>query len=144
MNITQEGEDQYQIRQEQQNITNMIGGEQPKILFTQDENGNLKMTKEFEELIYGDPKMNWKLVRERDGLTKQSNDVMWLEWNEEGKFKAKHDKPAVGRSLIMSPFSQYFTWQTTTITEIVEERDDYIKFKTQNSNYELWKLNAND
>ena len=83
---------------------------------------------------------NWKLVRERDGLTKQSKEVMWIEWNEEGRFKAKHDKPAVDRSLIMSPFTMSFTWQTTTITEIVEEREDYIKFKTQNSNYELWKL----
>ena len=83
---------------------------------------------------------NWKLVRERDGLTKQSAEVMWVEWNEEGRFKSKYDKPAVGRSLIMSPFTMSFTWQTTTITEIVEEREDYIKFKTQNSNYELWKL----
>lgn len=144
MNITQEGEDQYQIRQEQQNIKSMITGVQPKVILTQDEDGNLKMTKEFEELIYGDSEMNWKLVRERDGLTKQSNDVMWIEFNEEGRFKDKYDTPAVGRSLIMSPFSQYFTWQTTIVTEIVEERDDYIKFKTENSNYELWKLNAND
>jgi hypothetical protein len=87
---------------------------------------------------------NWKLVRESDGLIKQSKEVMWIEFNEEGRFKAKYDKPAIGRSLIMSPFNQFFTWQTTIITEIVEERDDYIKFKTQNSNYELWKLNAND
>ena len=83
---------------------------------------------------------NWKLVRERDGLTKQSKEVMWVEWNEEGRFKSKHDKPAVGRSLIMSPFTMSFTWQTTSITEIVEQRGDYIKFKTKNSNYELWKL----
>ena len=118
----------------------MITGVQPKVMLTQDEDGNLKMTEEFQELIYGDPKMNWKLVRERDGLTKQSNDVMWLEFNEEGRFKAKHDKPAVGFSLIMSPFNNYFTWQTTTITEIVEEKEEYIKFKTLNSNYELFKI----
>jgi hypothetical protein len=118
----------------------MIGGVQPKVMLTQDEDGNLKMTEEFQELIYGDSKMNWKLVRERDGLTKQSNDVMWLEFNEEGRFKAKHDKPAVGLSLIMSPFNNYFTWQTTTITEIVEEKEEYIKFKTLNSNYELFKI----
>jgi hypothetical protein len=83
---------------------------------------------------------NWKLVRERDGLTKQSKEVMWIEFNDEGRFKSKHDEPDVGRSLLMSPFSQFFTWQTTTVTEIVEQREDYIKFKTQNSNYELWKL----
>ena len=83
---------------------------------------------------------NWKLVRERDGLTNQSKEVMWVKWNDEGRFKSKHDEPAVGRSLMMSPFNQFFTWQTTTVTEIVEEREGYCKFKTQNSNYELWKL----
>ena len=118
----------------------MITGQQPKVLLTQDENGNLKLDENFKEMIYGDPKMNWKLVRERDGLTKQSNAIMWVEWTDEGRFKEKYDEPEVGRSLIMSPFNQYFTWQTTTITEIVEERDDYVKFKTKNSNYELWKL----
>jgi hypothetical protein len=41
----------------------------------------------------------------------------------------------------MSPFNQFFTWQcTSTVTEIVEERDGYIKFKTENSTYELSKI----
>ena len=83
---------------------------------------------------------NWKLVRERDGLTKQSLDVIWLEFNEDRTFKEKHDEPAVGLSLLMSPFNQFFTWQTTPITEIVEQKDDYIKFNTENSVYELWQL----
>ena len=102
----------------------------------------IKQTKIPLNLIDGvlENEFDWKLVRERDGLTKQSKEVMWLEFDEVGRFKAKHDKPAVGRSLIMSPFSRYFTWQTTVITEIVEERDGYVKFKTENSNYELWKL----
>jgi len=83
---------------------------------------------------------NWKLVRERDGLTKQSKGIKWLEFNEDGRFKSKHDEPAVGRSLIMSPFNRFFTWQTTTVTEIVEQREGYIKFKTKNSDYELFEL----
>ena len=83
---------------------------------------------------------NWKLVRERDGLTNQSKEVIWLEFNEDGRFKSKHDEIAIGRSLLMSPFNAFFTWQTTPITEIVEEREDYIKFNTLNSVYELWKL----
>ena len=83
---------------------------------------------------------HWKLVRESDGLINQSKEVLWLEFDDEGRFKSKHDKPAIGRSLIMSPFNQFFTWQTTTLTDIVEEREDYIKFKTENSTYELWKL----
>ena len=87
-------------------------------------------------------KFNWKLVRERDGLTKESKEVKWLEWNDEGRFKSEHEEPAIGRSLIMSPFNQYFTWQTTSITEIVDISEDssYIKFKTGNSNYELHKI----
>ena len=110
---------------------------QTKIPMTLAEDGVLKIA--VEQGIIEDG-FNWKLVRERDGLTKQSKEVMWLEWNEEGRFKAKHDKPALGYSLIMSPFNQFFTWQTTSITEILEEREDYIKFKTKNSNYELFKL----
>jgi hypothetical protein len=83
---------------------------------------------------------NWRLVRERDGLVNQSKEIIWLEFNEDGSFKAKHDDPGIGRSLLMSPFNNFFTWQTTSITEIVEERENYVKFKTQNSNYELFKL----
>jgi hypothetical protein len=84
---------------------------------------------------------NWKLVRESDGLTNQSKEITWLEFDDEGKFKERHDEPGIGRSLLMSPFNQFFTWQTTPITEIIEQEYHYIKFKTQNSNYKLSKLN---
>ncbi len=84
---------------------------------------------------------NWKLVRERDGLINQSKEVKWLEWNDKGRFKAEHDKPAIGCSLIMSPFNQFFTWQCTALTEIVEQKEGYLKFKTLNSVYELFKIN---
>jgi hypothetical protein len=85
---------------------------------------------------------NWKLVRERDGLTNLSKDIKWLEWNEEGKVREPHNEPAVGRSLLMSPFNNYFTWMTTDITEIVASSEDgsYFKFNTRNSIYELFKL----
>jgi hypothetical protein len=110
---------------------------QTKIPMTLTEDNVLKIAVE-QGVI--DNQYNWKLVREHDGLTKQSKEVMWIEFNEEGTFKSKHDEPAVGRSLMMSPFTFSFTWQTTPITEIMEEREDYIKFKTRNSNYELFKL----
>ena len=90
------------------------------------------------EIIATQP--NYKLVRERAGLTKQSEDVMWLEFDEVGKFKTKHTEPAIGRSLVMSPFNQFFTWQTTIVTEITEQREDCIKFKTENSVYELTRI----
>ena len=85
---------------------------------------------------------NWKLVSERDGLVNQSKDIKWLEWNEEGRVKQDCTEPAIGRSLLMSPFNDFFTWMTTDITEIVESSEDgsYLKFNTRNSVYELFKL----
>ena len=124
----------------------MIGGVQKKILLTQDENGNLKMDDEMGKLLFGDPNANakYKLVRESDGLTKYGQEMGWIEFHENGTFKEKHNEPAIGRSCILDPHRISFTWLTTSVTEIVEQREDYIKFKTRNSNYELWKLNAND
>ena len=89
---------------------------------------------------YQEAEMNYKLVREHDGLTKSSNEVTWVEWNENGTFKQRYDEPAVGRSLLMSPFNQFFTWQTTEITEILESRENFVKFKTKNSEYVLEKI----
>ena len=110
---------------------------QDKIPMTLTEDGLLKIAVE-QGVIENE--FNWKLVREHDGLTKQSKEIKWLEWNDEGRFKAEHNKPGVGYSLIMSPFNQFFTWQTTPVTEIIEQREDYIKFNTQNSVYELFKI----
>lgn len=119
----------------------MITGVQKKVLLTQDENGNLKMEEDMKELLFG--KNNYKLVRQRDELTKESNDVLWVEFNEDGTFKEKHDEPSVGRSLLMSPFNTSFTWLTTPITKILEMSETLIKFDTENSTYELYKTEFN-
>lgn len=93
------------------------------------------------EIYISSPIHNWELVRERDNLTKKSEKIIWLEFNEDRTFKSKHDEPAIGRSLLMSPFNLFFAWQTTPITEIIENTADVIKFKTENSVYTLTKLN---
>lgn len=115
---------------------------QDKIFLTQDENGSLKMDNELGKMLFGDPNANakYKLVREQDGLTKYGKEMGWIEWGEDGKFKEKHDKPAVGRSCMLDPHRMSFTWLTTSITNILEERDNYVKFSTLNSIYELFKL----
>lgn len=85
--------------------------------------------------------LNWELVRETDGLFKASTDIMWIEWNEDGTFNSRHNEPAVGRSLLMSPFNQYFTWQTTEITSFQQSNDgNEVVFSTKNSNYILRKI----
>jgi hypothetical protein len=118
----------------------MVGGVQPKVLLSQNEDGNLELDKMFEEIYGKQEDHKYKLVRERDGLTKTSVGVKWLEFNEDGTYKADFEDIAVGRSLLMSPFGPSFTWQTTPVTEIVEQREDYIKFNTENSVYELFFL----
>ena len=87
----------------------------------------------------GRRKFKYILFRENDGKTLRADKVGWMEWNDNGTGKELHDEPMVGRSLILNPKIMY-TWLTTVITEIVEQREDYIKFKTENSNYELFKL----
>jgi len=81
-----------------------------------------------------------RLLRE-DGLIKESLDFLWIEFDEEGKFKESHKEPAVGRSLLMSPFNPFFTWQTTLVTEIIENTKGFIKFRTENSLYEFYYPN---
>jgi hypothetical protein len=81
----------------------------------------------------------YKLVRERDGLSNVGHKAGWIEWNEDGTFKELHDEPAVGRSLILDPQRMSYTWLTTTVTEILEQKENYIKFATTNSLYELWQ-----
>jgi hypothetical protein len=118
----------------------MIGGAQPKILLTQNEDGTFDLDEAYNSIFGKQLEHKYKLVRERDQLTKTSADVKWLEFNEKGFYKGESADIAVNTSLIMSPFNDFFTWQTTLITEIIEQRDGYIKFKTENSNYELFKI----
>ena len=77
-----------------------------------------------------------------DSFSKISNNILWLEYNDDGTFKSKHNEPAIGFNLLMGPFNPSFTWQTTTITEILDVNNDnpkkYVKFKTKNSTYELY------
>ena len=84
--------------------------------------------------------MSYRLIRKGDGLTHTSKKVCYISFYvKTGKFMKKHRLPKIGRSLLMSPFNAFFTWMTTTITEIIEEKEGYIHFKTKNSEYELFK-----
>jgi len=82
----------------------------------------------------------WCLVREHDNMIVKSVDITWIEWNDDSTFKSRHKEPSVGRSLIMSPFNQYYVWQTTPITELISFTPDKVVFKTKNSNYTLTKI----
>jgi hypothetical protein len=86
----------------------------------------------------GEPRWRYKLVREHDGLTHKGNVAYWVEWDENSRGKDKHIDPAIGYSFILDPVYGNYQWLTTPVTEIVETKENYIKFKTKNSTYELF------
>lgn len=104
----------------------MIAGTQPKVLLDQED-------------LY--PK-KYKLVRERDGLTINGNRILWIDWEKDGTFHSSHNEPKLERSLIVDPHHMSYTWMTTVLTEILEQKENYIKFKTTNSVYELFTLES--
>jgi len=114
----------------------MIGGVQKKVLVTIKDN-KFVLDKIFKELIEPNKNTQWKLVRESDNLTKYSEKIKWLEFNEDGTFKAEHKNMSVGYCLLMSPFSREFNWQTTEVIKIIKKGDFQTKFKTKNSVYTL-------
>lgn len=60
-----------------------------------------------------------------------------IAWNEDRTFKeVVGDKPVVGCSFMVGN-NQIDYWLTTLVTEIVEEREGYIRFNTENSVYEF-------
>lgn len=65
-------------------------------------------------------------------------------WKEDGSFdKVVGNRPVVGCSMLVGSITaRSMQWQdywlTTPVLEILEERDDYVKFKTKNTVYE-WK-----
>jgi len=85
----------------------------------------------------------YSLRRERDGVGDSGtmSTALWVE-NNEVKYEY-HSRPRVGVAMRVGSFTtrshQYQDyWQTTVITEIIEERENYVRFRTTNSIYEWW------
>jgi hypothetical protein len=82
-------------------------------------------------------KFKYQLLRERDHLIQVGNVIKYVEW-EDRKFKQTHDEPKIGYSVLLDPHPVFYAWLTTPITEIIEQSEFYLKFKTENSVYELF------
>lgn len=73
-----------------------------------------------------------------DSFIKTSKSIKWVEFNDNGSANELHTEPKIGYSLIMSPFNYSYTWLTTVITDIIEDKENYVHFKTENSEYILY------
>ena len=88
------------------------------------------------------------LKRISDGKGDQGSRVQAIKWNSDGSFgDVVGDKPIIGYSLLVGSvtarsYSDKDYWLTTEVTEIIEEKEDegrwYVRFKTGNSEYEIW------
>jgi hypothetical protein len=86
----------------------------------------------------------YSLRRERDSAG-DSGGMSTLLWQEDDEIKYEHNaQPRVGvcirvGSIYARTMEAQDWWQTTYITEILEEEERYVKFRTGNSVYE-WRV----
>jgi len=85
--------------------------------------------------------VNYKLTKPNDpSFLKTGEKAKWVRWNEDGTFKEWAPDIEIGASLVLNPhFGAVFTWMTTGATEVIEQTDEYVVFKTKNSLYKLEK-----
>lgn len=86
----------------------------------------------------------YSLRRIRDGEG-DSGGMSAILWQEDDDIKYEHNaKPRIGVAIrvgsnIARTMQYQDWWQTSYITEIIEDSEDYVKFKTGNSVYE-WRI----
>lgn len=80
---------------------------------------------------------NFKLIRERDGLVKEGNKIVWIKWNDSGSFDQINESISTDCSLyIENDLGEW--WLTTPILHIETNTTLYKRFITKNSTYDLY------
>jgi hypothetical protein len=85
--------------------------------------------------------MRYRLTRLRDGAGDSGPMSQTIEWDDDEKATiCENARPKIGASMIVGSYMASYLWQdwwmTTPVTEIIEETENYCRFKTQNSEYE--------
>jgi len=83
------------------------------------------------------------LYRESDGAGDSGSSSLLI-WEENGKRKSEYGRPRVGvrvqvGSVTARSYSDQDYWQTTEVTEILEESNDRTKFKTRSGSTYIWE-----
>jgi hypothetical protein len=86
-----------------------------------------------------------KLIRVGDNKGDVGTCSQAIKWNDDGSFnEVVGNRPIIGCSMLVGSgtarsYSKQDYWLTTEVTEILEEKEDYVKFRTKNSIYEWYK-----
>ena len=86
---------------------------------------------------HGGNQLPYKIIRSNDNLTKTGKKINFIEWNDNGSFKAIHDEIGIGRSLVLDHSGATFKWMTTRIESYIIE-GNVTTFETKNSTYKLY------
>jgi hypothetical protein len=81
------------------------------------------------------------LTRKRDGKVVKGNDVIYVEFGEDGRYANYSREFKVGTNLVVDFKVGNFKWMTTKITNILEQTENYVIFVTLNSEYKLETIN---
>jgi hypothetical protein len=85
-----------------------------------------------------------RLRRVSDGAGDMGGLSQAIAWNEDRTFKGVvGNRPIVGCSMMVGAvtartYRQQDYWLTTPVTKILEDKGDYVRFETGNSEYEWW------
>jgi hypothetical protein len=77
------------------------------------------------------------LTRKKDGKVIEGNDVIYVEFEKDGRYANYSREFKIGTSLVVDFKAGNFKWMTTQIKEILEQKENYIIFVTLNSEYKL-------
>jgi hypothetical protein len=77
------------------------------------------------------------LTRKKDGKVIEGNDVIYVEFEKDGRYVDYSREFKIGTSLVVDFKVGSFKWMTTKITNILEQKENYIIFVTLNSEYKL-------
>lgn len=90
-----------------------------------------------------------RLRRISDGEGDEGSCSQAIRWYKRGPKKGQFkevvsNRPTVGCSMLVGSvtarsYSKRDYWLTTIVTEIIEDKEDYVRFRTGNSEYEWWK-----
>jgi hypothetical protein len=86
----------------------------------------------------------YKITRKNDGKEMLSETFKFIDYDNNGRGKSLEENIEIDRALILPPYNEYYSWMTTQITEIIENNNDRIHFKTKNSEYLITKEDDDD
>ncbi len=83
--------------------------------------------------------LHWEIKRLDDGFTMKGSVIAFVEFDENGRGKALHEKPEPGFALIVDKTPVSYKWMTSEITEVMSFSEKFMQFKTKNSEYTITK-----